>query len=256
MKHPFKWFSNAKNQRRNEGDEAIIFLHIPKCAGTTLTEEILKKKFIPSRTLIFYIHGTEVLMRQLEEMENSEKRQIQCIAGHFAFGIHRYLPQPAQYITILRDPVERVLSHYCYAKREPGHYLYKEVNNGNITLRDYVENFDNIEMDNGQTRILAGIGYGADFGRCGEDLLKKAIENLEKHFVGVGLTERFDDFLHYLHVKLGWEIPVYDKQNVTQNRLKVNEVEEKTLDVIKKYNRLDNELYQYAVTRFEKDYKT
>lgn len=227
--------------------ETIFFLHIPKCAGTTLTEEIIKKRFKPEELIIFYEQGTKVLIDRLKGMSEKEQKKIRCVAGHFAFGIHKYYTaRPATYITLLRDPIERVISHYYFVLRNENHYLHRTVKEKNYTLKEYIENKLTIELNNGQTRIVAGIGWGAEFGKCPPSMLEQAKENLKNHFNAVGVSERFDDFLQLLNHKFGWKPPAYEKQNVSDNRLKKQDIDNETLAVIEKYNRLDMELYRCA----------
>ena len=61
------------------------------------------------------------------------------------------------YITVLRDPVDRIASHYYYAKRYPTHYLHKEITGRNMSLQDYASARLSDELDNGQVRMLAGV---------------------------------------------------------------------------------------------------
>jgi hypothetical protein len=233
--------------------ETIFFLHIPKCAGTTLTEEIIKKRFKSHERIIFYEHSTGVLIDQLKGMAEKEQKKVRCIAGHFAFGIHKYYSaRPATYITLLRDPIQRVISHYYFVLRNENHYLHKTVKEKNYTLKEYIENKLTIELNNGQTRILAGIGWGAEFGKCPASMLEQAKENLETHFTAVGVSEKFNEFLQLLNHKLGWEIPKYERQNVSENRLKLEEIDPETLAVVEKYNRLDMELYRYGNKMFKR----
>lgn len=231
--------------------KTIFFLHIPKCAGTTLTEEIIKSRYSAEQLLIFYHHGTETLINDLKAMPLARQKKIRCIAGHFAFGIHNYFtPRPIAYITILRDPIERVISHYYYILRCPKHPYYEKITSNHYTLKDYVEKFQNMEMDNGQTRILAGIGWGGPFGGCSRNILDKARENLDTHFAAVGISERFDDFLAVLSFLFDWDIKRYTPRNITEDRAKKEELDRDTLEAIIKYNQLDMELYEYAKRRF------
>jgi hypothetical protein len=232
---------------KKSNEKAIFFLHIPKCAGTTLTEEIIKKKFKPHESIIFYEHGTQVLIDLLKGMSQKEQGKIKCIAGHFAFGIHRYYTAgPAAYITLLRDPIERVISHYYYVLRREDHYLHQTAVGEKLTLKEYMENQLSIELNNGQTRVLAGIGWGAPYGKCPDSMLEQAKANLKNHFAAIGISEQFDEFLQLLNHKLGWVIPEYKSKNVSENRLKIENIDKKTLAVIEKYNRLDIELYRYV----------
>ena len=244
-----KFFARMKNIFEGTPAETVIFIHIPKCAGTTLTQGIIQKTFSRRQRLIFHGNSTRALISQLQGMPDYRKERIRCIAGHFAFGIHQFLPQRAQYITLLREPVDRVVSHYYFARRTERHYLHKQA--GSISLKDYVEKLENLEMDNGQTRILAGIGHGARFGHCTQQMLDTAKENLQKHFAAAGVSERFDDFLRLVENRLGWDILHYKIKNAGHDRPQVQDVDAETRAAIIEHNRLDIELYRYVVKLFE-----
>jgi len=241
---------------KEKNKRLLLFLHIPKCAGTTLVEEILCRRFRPERLLTHYIAGTDVLLERLRNMSEREKRRLECIAGHFAFGIHELLPQPCAYITLLRNPIERVISHYYYAATTPRHPLYHEIKNRRLSLRQYVNDLENIEMDNGQTRLLAGIGQGAPFGQCGDHQLRKAMANLQSGFVLAGLTERFEDFLRILTFILNWKIPAYHSRNVTAQRPMAVDIDHETRKCIEKMNRLDRCLFEFVSARFQDQFES
>ena len=207
--------------RKKTTEKTILFLHIPKCAGTTLNFEIIKKQFKPHEFIFFYDQGTPALIELLKGMSKKEQKKIKCISGHFYFGVHKYFyVRPATYITILRDPIERIISHYYQVRRWEPHYLYKEVTKNNLTLKKYISNKLSCELNNGQTRILAGLDWHVPFGECTRELLDKAKKNLEKYFVAVGLTEKFNEFLQLLNLKLGWKTYIKKIQNVGQNKFK------------------------------------
>ncbi len=241
--------------KKNKPKETtLLFLHIPKCAGTTLTEEILVKRYPSKAIIVFYELGTTALIDRLKAMSKREQRMVKCIAGHFAYGIHKfYQARPCSYITVLREPIDRVVSHYFYVLRRTDHYLHKEVTEKGISLKQYVESGLSTELDNGQTRILAGIGQGAPFGKSSEAMLEKAREHLN-HCEVVGITEEFEGFLELLGHKMGWKISGIADKNVTKDRVKLHNLDEDTLNVIKHYNRFDQELYQHACTLFKDQY--
>ena len=41
--------------------------------------------------------------------------------GHVFYGVHEHIPQPTEYITVLREPIARVVSMYNHVLRRPEH---------------------------------------------------------------------------------------------------------------------------------------
>ncbi len=240
---------------KKPSDQTLFFLHIPKCAGTTFTEEIIKRRYSPDELIIFYGHGTQELIKLLQNMSLEEQERIKCIAGHYAYGIHKYYSaRSATYITLLRNPVERVISHWFYVLRRKDHYLHQVIAEKNLSLKQYMEEKISIELNNGQTRILAGIGWGAKFGECSQQMLAQAKKNLDT-FEVVGISKKFDAFLKLIKRKFAWEIPLFKSRNIAPNHLKEKALDQETIATIKQYNTLDVELYQYACEIFHQQLK-
>lgn len=221
----------------------IIFLHIPKTAGLTMVS-ILEREYPPDQIFLFRKRANPPRDRQafLNESETF-RSQLKLIRGHLAFGIHADLKQPSTYFTLLRDPVERVVSHYYYVLQNPTHHLYDKVRG--MSLSDYVTSGVTREVRNGQTNMVAGMAASEDSG-SDQDRLNQAKENLQQYFSVVGTTERFDETLILLREAFGWSLPVYSRQNVTQNRPQVSSLSAQELAVIRAYNSLDLALYEYA----------
>ncbi len=226
--------------------ETVFFLHIPKCGGTTLIEQVIEKNFLPGERITFYEHSTESLIGLLKDMQEAEQKKIKCIAGHFGYGVHRfYTAGPAHYITLLRDPIERTISHYYHVLRTPDHYLHEQIKTGSITLKDYAAKPISREIDNGQTRILAGTGWKTAAGECTYETFQEAKKNLAA-FRLVGILEEFEQFLNRLNHVCGWKIRPFQKLNVSHNRPALHDVDEETLDAIRSANRWDMELYRWV----------
>ncbi len=242
-------------------EKTLLFLHIPKVGGTSL-HKILEKQY-PNVKHFRVFEGSNInKIDQLKGLSTEEKEGIGVIRGHMNFGLHEFLPKPVNYITMLRDPVYRVISHYYWIKRNSEHFLYKDCIS--MSLEDFVSSKITTEIDNSQTRILAGVADVAPiliplkkeqakipFGECTNEILEKAKKNLNS-FAVVGLTERFDESLILLKRILGWEHPpLYLKQNVSPTRLPKEDLPGEVLALIEKYNELDIELYRYATNLFE-----
>lgn len=217
---------------------SLIFLHIPKAAGTTLTD-ILRKNYPPGCT--FRIEGTRMEWSAEQLKKRAKTKRFCLLTGHQWFGNHVHMPQPCTYVTLLRHPVDRMVSHYCYVKRSKGHYLNRQVTERNMTLYDYVVSGFG-ELRNGMTRFIAAENPPS---------LEKAKRHLRKHFAVVGLTERFDDSVQLMARLLGWKHTAYANLNVTRNRPALSEIPARTRKAIEAINNKDMELYEWVRKHFE-----
>jgi hypothetical protein len=167
--------------------------------------------------------------------------------GHMLFGLHEVLPQPATYITVLRDPVERVLSAYYYMRTYKLHPFYWKLRKQKWSLEDYVER---TRRDNVQCKIIAGADY---HGPSTEKIFETAKEHMNRYFSVVGLSERFEESLALMKLRFGWRLNSYSAFNVTRSRPKKGDLSQSTLDLIVQRNSFDMELYRLGVQRFEAD---
>jgi hypothetical protein len=67
----------------------------------------------------------------------------------------------------------------------------------------------------------------------------------------VGLVERFDETLLLLQRVFGWRRLFYVRQNVAERRPTQEDLPGETLELVKRHNALDLQLYQYASALFE-----
>lgn len=167
------------------------------------------------------------------------------------FGRHELLPQPCTYITLLREPAERIISYYYHIKRMQNNYLYDIIETQQLSIGDFIETGITFTLDNCQTRMISGVGDLVEYGQCTRDILDKAKANLKNCFSLVGLTEQFDQTLILLKQKFNWNLISFAKENVTWNRPLLNDISKYDLQTIRKYNRLDSELYDFAKQLFE-----
>jgi hypothetical protein len=226
-------------------------LHIPKAAGTTLST-LLGRYY--DKDKIFYIRGSR-LQESITELANlsaSRRAKIMLLSGHMPFGLHEYLPQPTTYVTMLRHPTSRAISGYYYIRTHPKHKLSEAINLKNMDIESYVSSGLTSDTDNGQIRMLTGHIDDVEIGGCTRQMLEQAKANLSNHFAVVGFSERFDESVLLMKRKLGWNRPpFYTEKNAAEH--KPPELPEHVLSVIRKHNELDQELYEWASTRFRTD---
>jgi len=188
--------------------------------------------------------------KDVQKLPVARKKGLKVLmTGHVPFGLHRYLANHFAYITILRNPIDRVISYYYYATKLQKHYF--SLKYSNMSLKDCIISGMSTELNNYQTRLLSDTAH-VPFGHLPRETLETAKRNLQEKFSVVGLLEKYDETLILLRRKFGWKFPFYIIKNTTKNRPKRRDIPQDTIDVIEKYNKLDMELYNYAKEIFEK----
>jgi hypothetical protein len=234
----------------------IIFMHIPKAAGSTLNRMIIYKQY-PEYSIFELEFPYMESLNKLKKKSDIEINKIKLIQGHMGFGIHEYLPQSSTYITIIRNPIERVISYYYYILNRPFPHPFcdevtnKKINLEKMSLKEFICSGLARDMENGQTRRLAGAKGIIYPGQCTPEIFERAKENIQKHFYLVGLVEKFDETLILLKKNLGWRNCYYVKINVNNLRKNSQFIDKKTIELIKEYNYFDIELYDFVSEKFK-----
>jgi hypothetical protein len=218
-----------------------------KAAGTSLRAVLFREY---GRHSVFSLDGrdAETSVMQYKNMPFEEKMKIDVIDGHYPVGLHAYAPKDCTYITLLRDPVQRVISHYYHVLRDPEHYVYKNGFTTNMSLFDYIHSgVARQETHNGQTWFLSG---GLDTDKNPEGALEAAKQNIADLFSVVGLTKLFDKSIILMKRKLGWKkIPFYYRRHVATSHTAKHRFSDDVIERIKQVNELDINLYQYVTER-------
>lgn len=195
-------------------------------------------------------------MQTYEELDESYKRKIKVLSGHVGYGIHQYLPQPAVYFTAVRHPVDRVVSTYYFVRENTDHYMHQAALS--MSLEEFAGNTQFANADNDQTRFLSGyeiVGTMPQDKRIGWEWLEKARQNIENHFILLGITDQLNTFISMLGYLLETPIESYPRENVGKTRPALHEIPLSARDTILHYNQLDLALYELAQEKFQETYK-
>jgi len=223
--------------------EALIFLHIPKTAGTTLNR-IIEWQYSPFAIFTMDPYRIRATPERLKRLPEGRRRRLRVVRGHMLYGVHECLPQGASYFTILRDPVARALSTYYFILRRPLNPLHRKVKGERLGIEDCIRMFP--QRHNLQCRLIAGV---KDVSSTGDErLLDMAKENLTNSFSVIGISERFYESLILMATTFDWEIPFYKNCKVSKARPQIGPG---TVEMIRDHNRLDVELYEFGKRLFE-----
>jgi hypothetical protein len=208
--------------RFGERPSVLIFWHIPKCAGTSVLK-ILEDHFGEA----FYTARTIDAWKALDAKVGGTQHSAMAIGGHGTWGIHEVLSgrRDVFYMTMLRHPVTRVLSHYRHMRQS---YMKP------CSLREYVAK----SQPNTMVRFL------------GNGSLSIARERLCSELYFFGIVERFDESISVLGKRLGCEL----EKSVVMNRSRWGEasVDQDMFASVAERNAQDMELYEWAVVEFER----
>lgn len=203
----------------------IVFLHIHKTAGSTF-QFILENTFGISAC---HTNHTKRPVFQQEDFEFARKffPFMKSLAGHNLLDpLSLSVPDPF-HITFLREPVARVFSHY-----------QDSILTG-TNRKTFEESLQANEMlENHHVKLMAG-----------ERNLDKAKRYLERCDF-VGLTEKFDLSLHMLGKLSPYPLNLnYKRRRTAANNdiLKPLVKNPEAIELTRKYNRLDLELYDFAL---------
>ncbi len=245
-------------------ERTLIFLHVPKTAGTTLNR-IIDSQYNPLR--VYSIPGGHRVrsIERFKRLPDARRSKLLVLKGHMGFGLHRFFGQPTTYLTMLREPVDQVVSSYYYALSNRFHPLHNAVRSGRITLERFLDLAP--WGNNLQSKLIGGIPMAEVnppaalaaarrgeivtpehfAGRhCAEDILRTAKENLERHFSVVGLTERFEESLALMMLEYGWRAPTYQNFRRSSKRPADLAIDAASRARIERYNAFDMELYEFG----------
>ncbi|MDQ0350244.1 hypothetical protein J2R98_000047 [Alkalibacillus filiformis] len=209
----------------NEKDP-VIYIHIPKTGGKTMWS-----LFEQQNELIHIWHNR----------------------------YFKKLNKRANYLTMLRHPVDRVISTYYYIKQYKRDPLNKIVNS--MTLEDFIEKMQDNKVENKRyksksdirniryrtvnlsTRYLAGGDPGA---------VKRAQRNIRRHFAFVGTLDLYLESLYVMQKTYGWDLTSIKQKNVTKGRPKLTEIDPNIIQAIETCNQHDLVIYNDAKIALEK----
>lgn len=244
--------SRVKNTFINSNNNKIFFLHIPKCAGISLTNAIVKQYIsldvredkgiirIPAeavanvRALLSKEKSTELAVSSNCVVRIPEylllyfmsQKKVKLIAGHVPFSEIAYTKFHDEYefVTILRDPVKRWLSEYMFNKfKDSAH----RKDTANMDIDEYIES--DVGKSQGRQYVLFLGGRINSEEYSSKASIKRAVGNIKK-FSLIGCVENMQDFADRYFEKFSIKLSMgtdnanprpeeWEQKNITQSSI-------------------------------------
>ena len=127
----------------------IVIVHVRKTAGKSL-REVFYRQYGRAQTRLVenYFTDAEESLAIVTALATSPPPNVRVVHGHMLFWPELPWAKDTRFVTMLRDPVERTISHYYWlrAKNTSGRFrktLETAISDGTI-------------HDNLQTRVISG----------------------------------------------------------------------------------------------------
>lgn len=226
----------------------FFFVHLVKTGGTTLRKRLAHhfgaSAIYPDASDANQFEYFSV--ERLRERLHARGDEIQVVTGHFPLCTAEILGGGFTTLTVVREPIERILSHLRHHREwspESRHKRLEEIYSDPETfhrlLHNHMVKMFSLTRDEPALSALTRIEFTPE-------RLEQAKENLGS-VDALGLQERFDEFCGELEQRFGWDLgrPQY------ANRAERGEVSEGLRARIAEDNAMDIELYEFARELYE-----
>lgn len=221
----------------------IIFLHLSKTAGSSLRTS-LALNYNPKNRLEVYVppgtvkpqpHSKNSILHYVKNNYSADRlSKVEFFSAHCFYGIHKVFNQDFKYITMMRNPVDRIISHYYFSiKTNPN------VANAYSTLEEYVES--NTNQHNWMTKMISGTWDGD---------LSLAKKNITENIAFCGITEMYKESLELMSTMFNLSLR-NEVRNANKNKKPLSEINPKTIERIRQLQNKDIELYRFAKNKLK-----
>ncbi len=189
-----------------DGRRQVVFLHIPKTAGTTL-RSILRDRFdglpiFPDDATMSKFGGYAPLAH-LESLDRDARGRLALIMGHYTWPALRPLVEDPFRISVVRDPMARTISELKHIQRVPTHFLREQIGAEVIDTQAILgSEVGRHYLKNRQIRTFA-------------PTLTEAVEVLQQ-MEFVGIHERLGDSIRLLARLLDWPEPAHPPRRLNR----------------------------------------
>ena len=246
-------------------DKLFVFVHLPKCAGTSLLKtfsQIGQRRFVVVAENDLKSEALSSLKLQMAEHKITASRLDLVMGRDSYFGIQNVSPREPYFFTFIREPIQRYLSQYRYyvdCASDPKHHAHEmavdrlDGDGRRMSLEEYVESG---RGDNFLCKVLGSIAPSRQnhdwFWNVSDDEAVSAAKEMLDQMSFIGFMDSIESDATTIcnRLKIKPELPTINRSlaNIT--------VDATTRKLIERNNELDVQLFEYAMNlRREMDSK-
>lgn len=180
----------------------LIFIHVPKTAGSSV--RAVFEDWFGEGLILHYHRGSIPDVIDLKARHNAASPV--CLYGHFnaerGFGIPGRYDDQRQFMTILRDPLEKVISAYFFVRlraQQAAKPTLQEQLTLDLSLGDYVRQTRHNYLKHFPVPVT----------------LENYSDVIERYFIAVGITEELPRSMAWIAQCLDRPAPDIPRLNVT-----------------------------------------
>lgn len=215
--------------------QRVVFHHVPKCGGTSVGRALRKRYLLSQGTVTpessfrafeAFTGRTDREQMLIDVLDLREQmflyllyEDVRCISLHVRFSPTAYARFNDRYkfITILREPVSRFISHYLWSYNKPhAHARIEE------SFADFLYTERARRMGATYVEYFSGLPKDADI--TAPEAVETALNNLRTKFDVVGRLDDLPAFERALHSALGVRIKIGHENKTKKNRSTVREM--------------------------------
>lgn len=191
--------------------EPVIFIHVPKCAGTSFIR-LLRRWYADAYRHPHQDETQDILIPKVQVRlpDGRFDPSIKVIHAHWdhgrEYGLPYYCPEVTQYFSIVRDPFDMIVSMYFFVKGkcERNEFRYRGELQDLRTAYPTVDHY--LDADQGWVRNHLPIDLTID----------NMAQYVAEHFVYLGRFEQMETCIDQLAFVLGQKKQILPRHNVSK----------------------------------------